>query len=99
MKTCHQKAPRLAGWAEENIPEGLTAFMLPLYHRTRMRMTNGLERLNKEIKHRTRVATPWCPKTQTRCGTTTYRTFSCQGIHFPHYGIFGRPSSPCGTLG
>jgi transposase-like protein len=52
-----EKAPRLAAWAEENIPEGLTVFMLPPYHRTRMRTTNGLENLNKEIKRRTRVAT------------------------------------------
>ncbi|HID96007.1 MAG TPA: hypothetical protein EYP53_08135 [Candidatus Latescibacteria bacterium] len=29
---------------------------LPPYHRTRMRTTNGIERLNKEIKRRTRVA-------------------------------------------
>ena len=51
-----EKAPRLARWIEENVPEGLTVFMLPPYHRTRMRTTNGLERLNKEIKRRTRVA-------------------------------------------
>ena len=52
-----EKAPRLATWAEENIPEGLTVFMLPPHHRTRMRTTNGLENLNKQIKRRTRVAT------------------------------------------
>jgi len=52
-----EKAPRLATWAEENIPEGLTVFTLPPYHRTRMRTTNGLENLNKQIKRRTRVAT------------------------------------------
>ena len=39
--------PRLAAWAQENIPE----------HRVRMRTTNGLERVNKELKRRTRVAT------------------------------------------
>ena len=50
------KAPSLAAWAEENVPEGLTVFMLPPYHRTRTRTTNGLENLNKEIKRRTRVA-------------------------------------------
>jgi transposase-like protein len=42
--------------AEENIPEGLTVFMPPPYHRTRTRTTNGLENPNKEIKRRTRVA-------------------------------------------
>jgi transposase-like protein len=50
------KAPRLADWMEENIPEGLQVFALPVNHRRRMRTTNGLERLNQEIKRRTRVA-------------------------------------------
>jgi putative transposase len=57
VKRYREKAPRLAAWAEENIPEGLTVFMLPPYHRTRMRTTNGLDRLSKEIKRRTSVAT------------------------------------------
>ena len=52
-----EKAPRLATWAEENIPEGLTVFMLPPHHRTRMRTTTGLENRHKQIKRRTRVAT------------------------------------------
>jgi transposase-like protein len=52
-----KNAPRLAAWAQENVPEGLTVFILPPYHRTRMRTTNGLDRLSKEIKRRTRVAT------------------------------------------
>jgi transposase-like protein len=50
-------APRLASWAAENIPEGLTVFALPTSHRRRLRTINGLERLNKEIRRRTRVAT------------------------------------------
>jgi transposase-like protein len=50
-------APRLADWLEDNMPEGLTVFALPAAHRKRLRTTNGLERLNKEIKRRTRVAT------------------------------------------
>ena len=37
-------------------PEGFASFSLPEAHRVRMRTTNGLERLNKEIKRRTRVA-------------------------------------------
>lgn len=48
--------PKLAQWAEENIPEGLTVFAFPASHRTRLRTTNGLERINREIKRRTRVA-------------------------------------------
>ena len=50
-------APRLADWLEDNVPEGLTVFAFPAAHRKRLRTTNGLERLNKEIKRRTRVAT------------------------------------------
>ena len=42
-------------WAETNLPEGLASFGLPEAHRVRMRTTHGLERLNKEIKRRTRV--------------------------------------------
>jgi len=52
-----KRAPRLAEWAEKNLPEGLTVFALPPSHRKRLRTTNGLERVNKEIKRRTRVAT------------------------------------------
>ncbi len=40
---------------EDNIPEGLTVFLLPKAHRVRLRTTNGLERLNRQIKRRTRV--------------------------------------------
>ena len=50
-------APNVATWAEKNIPEGLTVFQIPKDHRKRMRTTNMLERQNKEIKRRTRVAT------------------------------------------
>lgn len=50
-------APRLADWLEDNVPEGLTVFAVPAAHRKRLRTTNGQERLNKEIKRRTRVAT------------------------------------------
>jgi len=49
--------PKLAAWAQENLAEGFAVFGLPPEHRVRMRTTNGLERLNKEIKRRTRVAT------------------------------------------
>ena len=49
-------ASSLADWMEENIPEGLTVFSYPEKHRRRLRTTNGLERLNREIRRRTRVA-------------------------------------------
>ena len=48
-------ASKLAEWLEQNIPEGLTVFSFPAAHRRRIRTTNGLERLNCEIKRRTRV--------------------------------------------
>lgn len=51
-----KEAPRLATWAEENLPMGFAVFDLPQAHRTRLRTTNGLERINREIKRRTRVA-------------------------------------------
>jgi transposase-like protein len=50
-------APQLAAWLEENVPEGLSVFALPAGHRKRLRTTNMLERLNRELKRRTRVAT------------------------------------------
>ena len=50
-------APKLAAWMEANIPEGLSVFELPATHRRRLRTTNMLERVNKELKRRTRVAT------------------------------------------
>lgn len=49
--------PRLAAWAEENLAQGFAVLNLPPEHRVRMRTTHGVERLNKEIKRRTRVAT------------------------------------------
>ena len=48
-------APKLALWAEENLPEGFTVFASPHAQRMRLRTTNGLERINREIKRRTRV--------------------------------------------
>ena len=48
-------APRLATWAEENLPEGFTVFEFPEDHRRRIRTSNMLERLNKEVNRRTRV--------------------------------------------
>ncbi len=57
VRAYEKPAPRLAEWAEKNIPEGLTVLKLPTKHQKRMRTSNGIERLNKEIKRRTRVAT------------------------------------------
>ncbi len=49
-------APELADWMEENVPQSLTVLDLPAVHRRRLRTTNGVERINREIKRRTRVA-------------------------------------------
>jgi transposase-like protein len=50
--------PKLADWAEVNVPESFAVFEPPAAHRTRLRTTNGLERINRELKRRTRVGPP-----------------------------------------
>ena len=50
------QAPKLAAWLEQNVPQGLTVFDLPAAHRRLLRTNNCLERLNRELKRRTRVA-------------------------------------------
>jgi transposase-like protein len=50
------REPKLAAWLEENLADGLTVFSFPVEHQRFLRTTNGLERLNQEIKRRTRVA-------------------------------------------
>ena len=47
--------PRLCDWVEENIAETLTFYRLPIGHHKHLKSTNMLERLNEEIKRRTRV--------------------------------------------
>ena len=51
-----QSAPKLAAWMEENLPQGLAIFALPPAQQRRLRTTNALERVNMELKRRTRVA-------------------------------------------
>jgi len=59
LQTAIQKyavsAPRLSAWLEDNLAEGFTVFDYPLEHRRSVRTTNSLERVNKEIRRRTRV--------------------------------------------
>jgi len=52
-----KSASRLSSWMQSALPEGFTVFMLPRRYRRRLRTTNLLERVNKEVKRRTRVAT------------------------------------------
>jgi putative transposase len=51
-----KSAPKLALWMEENLPEGLAVLNLPTTHQRRMRTSNAMERVNMELKRRTRVA-------------------------------------------
>nr|WP_321353428.1 IS256 family transposase [uncultured Methanoregula sp.] len=55
VKQFQSKAPKLAEWIENNVPEGLAVFGLPQSHQRRMRTSNSAERLNQELKRRTRV--------------------------------------------
>jgi transposase-like protein len=46
-------APKLAGWLEQNAPEGLAVFTLPEHHRKRLRTSNPIERsVQQELKRR-----------------------------------------------
>jgi transposase-like protein len=47
--------PKLADWIEKNVPEGLTVFAFPASHQRKLRTTNGMERLNREIHRRSHV--------------------------------------------
>jgi transposase-like protein len=49
-------APKLAAWMEDNLPQGLAIFAFPAAHQRRLRTSNPLERVNMELKRRTRVA-------------------------------------------
>lgn len=47
--------PKVAEHIDEHIEECLSCLAFPAVHRIRIRTTNGLERLNEEIKRRSRV--------------------------------------------
>ena len=49
-------APKLVEWAEEALREGFAVFDFPPSHRRRLRTTNLVERLNEEIRRRSKVA-------------------------------------------
>lgn len=55
VKKFEKTTSRLASWMEQNLLEGLTVFSFPSAHRRLIRTTNGVERLNREVKRRTRV--------------------------------------------
>ena len=49
-------ATQLSEWMEHAIPEGLTVFRFRSSHRRRLRTSNMPERVNREIKRRTKIA-------------------------------------------
>jgi transposase-like protein len=55
VKTYAQTQPRLAAWAEENLPDGFAVFAFPEAQRKRLRTSNACENVNGQIKKRTRV--------------------------------------------
>ena len=50
-------APEFVSWLDENIHEGLTCYHFPKKHRKYIRTINSVERVNREVRRRTRVAT------------------------------------------
>ena len=50
-----KEASKLSSWMLDNLPEGFTFFNFPTGHWVKIRTSNVLERLNKEVKRRTRV--------------------------------------------
>jgi putative transposase len=55
VKTYSESQPKLAAWAEENLPEGFAVLAFPEAHRKRLRTSNACENVNGQIKKRTRV--------------------------------------------
>ena len=51
-----KSAPKLSEWMEHAIPEGLTVFHFKSSHRARLRTSDLAERVNREIKRRTHIA-------------------------------------------
>jgi transposase-like protein len=47
--------PVVSRWIEENIESSLSVYYLPASHRRKMKSTNMLERMNQELKRRSRV--------------------------------------------
>jgi putative transposase len=59
-KDYEKSAPALSKWLEYAIPEGLTVFAFPSAVRRRLRTSNGLERLNLELRRRFKVIGSFC---------------------------------------
>ncbi|MDQ2995035.1 MAG: IS256 family transposase [Pseudomonadota bacterium] len=55
IKVYEESMPKLASWMEKNIPEGFAHFEYPETHHRKIRTSNPLERLNEEVRRRTKV--------------------------------------------
>ncbi len=55
IKKYQESAPDLVKWMEDNITQGLTVFSFPISHQRKLRTSNLAERINKEIKRRTKT--------------------------------------------
>lgn len=55
VKKYETSMPLLSNWMEKNLPEGFAHFAFPEEHRRKIRTSNVLERLNREVRRRTRV--------------------------------------------
>ena len=55
LKRWERRYPKLTDWVEAHIGETLNVYRLPRQHHKHLKSTNMLERLNEEIKRRTRV--------------------------------------------
>jgi len=56
VKNFQTKAPKFANWLDQNIEESLQIFNLPVPFQIKLRTTNPLELVNREVKRRTNVA-------------------------------------------
>ncbi len=54
VKKYEKEMPKLSTWMEENVPESLNYFQFPREHHQRIRTSNLVERINREIRRRTR---------------------------------------------
>lgn len=50
------RAPKLAAWMEEALPEGFGVYAMPEAARKRLRTSNACENLNRQVRRRTAVA-------------------------------------------
>jgi transposase-like protein len=57
IKRYESSASDFVDWLEENVEEAFTIYQFPRAHWKKLRTTNPLERVNREIRRRTRVAT------------------------------------------